>query len=204
MKLTFGAIKKLFQGEEITPQEAEQIPPEQVAEVVNELVAIATALGLEEGAGLEEIMVAIEALKGGGGEPAAPEEMTAQFKKQGEEIKGLKHDKLVAKFEKETSKLTHIPGKPEEVAEELAKLEENTTPENAQSVLKTYQDADLIAVNATKAIGSSKPGEKAVAFMEAVTKYSEAHPDLARVACTKIVMSEQPALYRAYVAESRK
>lgn len=207
MKLTFKALKKRFQGEEITPAEAEQIPPEEVAEVVNELVAIAVALGLAEDAGLDEILTAIETLKAGAGaveEPAVPEEMKQSFSKMADEIKGLKHDKLVSEYKEETVKLTHIPGKPEEIAESLATLEENTTREQALSVLKTYQEADKIAVEATKAHGSARPGAKSLKFQEKVNEYSAAHPDLARVECTKITMRTEPDLYRESVEESRR
>ena len=171
----------------------------------DELIAIATQAGLDETATLAELLEVLKAAPPAG-EPPAEEmaQFTKKFDAQAKEIKELRHESLVHSYQKATSELTHIPGKPEEVAETLAKLHETAGKETAEGVLKTYQDANGIAVAATRAVGTTKSGQKALDFDAAVTEYSKSHPEDARAVCVKAVMSGQPDLYREYVKEQRQ
>ncbi len=175
-----------------------------------EIKKLCTLLGLPETATEEEVLAKITELTTGAGAIAAaiPEAMSKEFtslketvKAQATTISALQHGERVAKFQKVTSTFSAVPGKPEELAEELARLEETAGIKTADAILATYQHANKAGEAALLAVGTSKKGEKAVAFEDKVQAYSKANPAVSRADAVKATMRAEPDLYRESVAQ---
>ena len=189
----FSEIKAKFQGPGA---------PAEGTEAAAALMAIAQTLGLTGEVTVEDVIKAIKALaeKAGATAPAA---MSAEFSKMGETIKSqgdtiavLQHQARVEKYQKETSVLTAIQGKPAELAAKLATLEEKSGEATAKEVLSTYQEANKAAQAAIQARGTSRSGVKAAAFEDKVQEFMKADPKLNRGDATRKAMNAYPELYR--------
>ena len=161
-------------------------------------------LGLPETATEEQIIAKLTELRAGAGGPGVmPEAMSKEFASMKETVKAqaitiaaLQHGERVAKYLKETSLFTAVQGKPEDIAVKLADLEEKSGEATAKQVLATYQEADKAGKAAVQALGTSKKGEKSIAFEDKVQAYSKANPALSRADALKAVMRAEPDLYR--------
>jgi len=161
-------------------------------------------LGLPETATEEEIIAKLTALTAGAAGPAGlPEAMSTEFasmkdtvKAQAATIARLEHVERVAKYLKDTILFTAVAGKPDQIAESLANLEEKSGEPTAKQVLTTYQTANKAGEAALLAVGTAKKGEKAVAFEDKVQQYSKANPSVTRADALKAVMRAEPDLYR--------
>lgn len=216
--MTAEAIKALTIRELADKFQAGDKPPT-VGEIIKafqedaSLVAVATALGLPEGATIEDVLAAIETLKGagGGGGPAVPPGMQAEFTKNKTELaaantriailekKDTMHDYL-----EQTLLFSAIPGKSgKDIAEELVEIHYSQSKVAAEKMLTTYSELDKMGQAALLATGSSLPGAKRGDFEEEVTKYQTAHPTETRVQAVKATMTAHPVLYQALVRENR-
>ncbi len=163
---------------------------------------LAQLLGLPDTATEEQILAKIaELTKGGAG--MLPEAMSKEFsamkdtvKAQATTIARLEHAERVGKYLKETALFTAVAGKPGDIAESLASLEEKSGEATAKQVLATYQEADKAGKAATQILGTSKKGEKAVAFEDKVQQYSKVNPAVSRADAIKAIMRAEPDLYR--------
>lgn len=181
----FGDIIKAFQEADLAP--------------------IVAALGLGEGATIEDAVAAIEALKQAAAAAAqapAAGEMKSEFAKMATRITALetengklKHDSLVSKYQAITSTFKAIEGKPEDLAEELATKHEKVGEAIAQAELGRYQKADGIQAEAMKVVGSKRDGEPVNDFETAVTKYMKDNEKATRVDAIKVVSKERPDLW---------
>lgn len=201
MSLKISEYKAKFQEPGMAPEGADAAAA---------LMAIATALGLTEGATVEDIIAAITALgeKAAGAAPAegaaaAPGAMGAEFSKmsatikaQGDTIASLQHEARVEKFQKITSTFKAIEGKPEDLAADLATLEEKAGADVAERAVKAYQAAEKANAAALKATGTARSGAKAAAFEDKVQEFMKADPKLNRGEATKRAMQAHPDLYR--------
>jgi 16S rRNA C1402 (ribose-2'-O) methylase RsmI len=161
-------------------------------------------LGLPETATEEQIIAKLTELKAGAaGTGGLPEAMSKEFasmkdtvKAQAATITRLEHTERVAKYLKDTALFTAVAGKPEEIAESLASLEEKSGEASAKQVLTTYQNANKAGEAATLILGTSKKGEKAIAFEDKVQQYAKANPNTSRADAIKATMRAEPDLYR--------
>ncbi len=187
-----GTDRKGAQEKQNTGKEAYQV----------DIKKLAVMLGLPETATEEEVWAKLtELTKGGPG--AMPEAMAKEFtslkdtlKSQTATIATLQHNERVGKYLKVTSTFTAVTGKPEDIATKLADLEEKAGEETAKSVLATYQEAEKNGQAALKAVGTSKKGEKAVAFEDKVQAFQKANPTVSRADAVKATMRAEPDLYR--------
>ena len=189
-----------------------------------ELIALAASLGLGEGATIEDIIAAIEALKAKAGaappptpeeaaklaaeklaaeQPAAFQKMTSELTKANETIRGLVHRELVTEWGKLTSTFQSIPGKTSELAEELAEIEETRGKDKANAHFERLESTNKAAFEANKVRGVALPGEKRADFEKEVVEYMKANEKATRGVATKAVMTANPTLYREYQAEER-
>lgn len=168
-----------------------------------ELAAIAAALGMDPATPVADLVAAVEALKAaaaGGGAPGG--EMKAEFSKmtarlstlEGENA-GLKHTGLVARYQAATSLFKAIEGKPEDLAEELAKKHEQMGEAVATTELARYQAADELAAKALKVTGSNRDGTPSADFEAKVQEFQKADPKLSRVEAIKAASKAHPDLW---------
>ena len=189
-----------------------------------ELVALAASLGLGEGATIEDIIAAIEALKAKAGvtpappspeeaarlaaeaaknQPAAFQKMTSELQKATDRIATLEHSERVTEWGKRTSAFQSIPGKPEEMADDLAGIEENQSKEKAEAHFERLKTVNQAAFEANRVRGVALPGEKRADFEKEVVEYMKANEKATRGSATKAVMTANPTLYREYQAEEK-
>ena len=95
-------------------------------------------------------------------------------------------------------------GKPEEIAAELASIEEKAGKETAEKMLATYQAANEAQKRALEVVGTSRNGERQKDFDEKVSEYQKENPDKTRAEAVKAIMRAYPHLYREAKAESRR
>lgn len=198
------SIKDLRKMQEVPP---EGIPPTPAPtdEVISALLAIAQALGLSEDASVEDILGAIEQLKAG------PAPMTEQYQKTTTELQTakdrigkLEHNERVHSYLEQTRLFTAVPNrKPQEMAVELATLEEGAGKPNAEALLRAYQDLQKAGEAAGKVLGTSVPGARTADYDTKVSEYMKAHPDSTLAQAHKIVMRENPGLREEYRQEHR-
>ena len=178
-----------------------------------ELLALATSLGLGEGATIEDILAAIEALKAKAGaappgeappgEASAFQKVNSELQKATSRIDILEHEKCITEWAKRTALLQSISGTPEELATELAEIEEKQSKEKAEAHFTRLKTVNQSAFEANKVRGVSLPGEKRADFEKEVTEYQKANAKATRSDALKAVMTANPTLYREYQAESR-
>ncbi|MCK9599546.1 MAG: hypothetical protein M0R06_10935 [Sphaerochaeta sp.] len=171
-------------------------PPEGAqGEMMAGLMAIAQALGLGEGSTIEDILAAIEAMKAGPASEAQFQKVTSELQKRDERIANLEHKDRVHGYLEQTRLFTAIPGKKvEDIAVELADIEEHQSKEKADSMLKTYQELNRMGAAATKALGTSVPGARTADYESKLSEYMKANPTVSRADAHKAVMKANPAL----------
>jgi len=198
-KKTLKAYQSKFQEPEAPPEGGE---------VMTGLMAIAQALGLSEDATIEDILAAIETIKqapAGEASEAQFQKVTAELQKRDERIASLEHTNRVHGYLEQTRLFTAIPGKTsEEIAVEIADIEEHQGKDKADSMLNTYTELNRMGVAATKAVGSSRPGAKATDYESKLAEYMKEHPDLNRADAHKALMKAHPELRSEYRAENQK
>lgn len=204
-KLTIKEMKAKFQE---PPPEGEA-PPEGTpeGEVMDGLMAIAQALGLNEDATIEDILAAIAALKEApAGEEAKFQKATTDLSKANDRITKLEHNERVHGYLEQVRLFSAIPNKTStEIAEELADIEESRGKEKADSMLKTYQDLDVMGVAATKVLGTSVKGGSQEDYESKLSEYMKEHPEETRAQAQKAVMKAHPGLrYQAQAEEKEK
>lgn len=149
-------------------------------EVVTALVAIAHALGLSEEASIEDILAAIEQLKGG----AAPEgeggpveaqyqKVRSELQKANDKISGLERKDRIHGYLEQVRLFTAVPRKPEDMAVELADLEEKAGKAVADGLLRTYQQLNTAGEAAMKVTGTSISKKDDSAFEAKVKAYAK-------------------------------
>jgi len=169
-------------------------------ELMEGMMAIAAALGLNEEATVEDILTSIEQLKQGaspvGGEMSSQfNKATVELQKANERIEKLEHNERVHGYIEQTRLFTALPGKkPEEIAVELAEIEETQGKERADSMLSTYSELNKMGEAATLAIGSSKRGLNNMDYEAKLAEYMKEHPDSSRSEAHKVVMRSNPSL----------
>lgn len=179
-----------------------------------ELLALATALGLGEGATIEDIIAAIEALKAkaGAAAPGTPpaaeqhadfQKVTADLQKANTRIDAFEHRERVTAWLERTRAFQSIPGTPQEFADELAEMEENQSKAKADAHFARLESANKAAFEANKVRGVALSGEKRADFEKEVIEYQKANPKANRGAAVKAVMTANPTLYREYQAEEQ-
>ena len=145
-EVAMAAIKKL-----------QEVPAEKPA-----LGAILSALGLAEGAGVAEIVTAINALKEKQASvPGEMKQFTDRVATLEKDNKTLKRQNRLAFYKEIAGELKAISGKPGELAEEMVKLEEAGGEAVAKTVLTRYQEDNkrLIAAGIFKAEGTPAEGD---------------------------------------------
>jgi len=179
-----------------------------------EIMVLATTLGLGEGATIEDIVAAIEALKAkaGVGAPEGPPveaqkgefaKVTSELQKANEKISALEHRERVAAWYEQTRPLQSIPGKPEDMADELAEIEESRGKDKAQTHFECLKTVNRSAFEANKVRGVALTGEKRADFEKEVAEYQKTHEKANRGQAVKAIMLAKPDLYREYQAEAR-
>jgi len=187
-KLTLKEMTSKFQEGEMPPEAPQD-------EVMAGLMAIAQALGLGEGTTIEDILAAIEALKQTPTQEAQFQKVTAELQKRDERIAGLEHTNRVHGYLEQTRLFTAIPGKKsEDIAVELAEIEESRGKEKADSMLETYQELNRMGAAATKALGTSVSGKGSADYESKLSEYMKEHPDANKADAHKAVMRANPAL----------
>jgi len=173
---------------------------------VEEIKAIAKGLGLPETATLEEILAAIASLiEQTTKMPEAMKEFSSMketLKTQAEMIKRFEHQQRVESYLKITSAFSAIQGKPEDMAKELAEVEEKAGKEIADKIVASYQAANTASQAALKVIGSTKPGQKSdIKNTHAFAKKVEARAGEKKISFPEALVQlqiEDPAGYREY------
>jgi len=158
------------------------------------------ALGLDETATLDDVLAAIEAMRAGAGAEgdggALPADMVplseedkakeARIAALEQELVGLKgfnknllHDRMVMTYTKQAEEW-NIPGKPEELAEELTNIHETAGKEVAEKVVDSYKKSHKVIVDAGifTSIGSAKHSDadnEPDEFEQEVDAYAEAN-----------------------------
>ena len=102
--------------------------------------------------------------------------LQATVKAQAEELAGLRRERRVANYQKLAESWVAIPGKPEEMAAQLANIEEKAGKPVADSVVAQYQAANDAGVKAglLSAVGRSKgTGESADPFEAKVLAFAK-------------------------------
>lgn len=164
------------------------------------------ALGLPLEATIDQVLAAIQGLKVQTPAPGAPGMMSEEQKTQfasfqsrvtalESENTSLKHAKRVADYLTITSRFTAVAGKPEDIAAQLASIEEKTDKATADQVLATYRASDEAGKVATRLLGHTKRDEGEGSFEGEVLLYTKANPTLSRADAIKAVMRSNPELY---------
>ena len=201
-------IKDLLKmQEEPEMPEVPEVPgaPTPQDEVLAALVAVAQALGLSDEASVEDILTAIEQLKAG----AAPVE--AQFQKAKSELQKaterigkLEHSERVHGYLEQTRLFTAVPNRtPQDMAVELAELEEVAGKPRADILFSSYQDLHRAAAAAGTTLGTSLPGRSAD-FEAKVTEYQRDNPKSTRAEAVKHVMKAHPDLREQYRQDNQE
>lgn len=189
-------LVKLFEG-----SDAPTVEELKGAFQEGDLVAVAAALGLGEGATVEDMVAAITALMekaaAGEAEPGEAGEMVKEFKKATDEIAVLKATESVRQWEDRTREFKAIPGTPREHAVSLADIEGKAGKEAAESQYKALEAANKLAIEAQKIIGTSRTGVSPTDFDNEVAKYQTDHKDATKVLAIKAVSKARPDLYHA-------
>jgi len=108
------------------------------------------------------------------------DEATKEFRAQLDELRG---DKTVAAYRVETEKLVGMEGTPQELAEQLANLEESAGKESATAMLSAWQQVSEYAVKsgATRSIGQNGLDDddyEPTKLDEEAAAYKKANPGL--------------------------
>lgn len=187
------------------------------------------ALGLDEAATIDDVLAAIMALKGE--EPPMPEgemppmempmseeeqpnreseiaALKTQLEQQAQQIealsgytKNLEREKMVISYSKKAAEWTNIPGKPEELGEELAQVYEESGAKAAERLISMYQalNGQGEQMGITQSIGATHRIDTEVvdAFQEEVEQYAEKHDVPFNKALT-VFAESKPSEFAAY------
>ena len=160
-----------------------------------DLAAIAAALGLAEGATVEDIVAAIQALVEKA--KAAPEgEMKTELSKAGNRIAVLEAEKSVRDWEDKTREFEAIPGTARENAVKLADIEAKAGKDAAETQYAALKEANRLAEEALKITGTSRTAGP-TDFDNEVAKYQKDHTDVSKADAIKAVSKARPDLYFA-------
>ena len=188
-------LVKLFEGSDApTVEELKGVFQE------GDLAAIAAALGLGEGATAEDIVAAIKALMEAavaaeGAKPGG--EMAKEFAKASDRIKALEAEKAVRDWEDRTREFKAIPGTPHEHAVKLADIEGKAGKETAETQFKALEEANRLAGEAQKVIGTTRSAAQPTDFDNEVVRYQSEHKEATKVEAIKAVSKARPDLYHA-------
>jgi len=186
-------LVKLFEG-----GEAPKVEDLKAIFQEGDVAAIAAALGLGEGATVEDIVAAIEALVEKA--KAAPEgeggEMKTELKKAGTRIAVLEGEKSVRDWEDKTRAFTAIPGTAREHAVALAGIEAKAGKDAADTQFAALEAANKLGAEAMKIAGTSRTAGP-TDFDNEVQKYMKEHTDKTKAEAIKVVSKEHPDLYFA-------
>lgn len=173
-----------------------------------QLKKLAASLGLGEEATFDDVMAAIDALAKKVAEtppPTQPEqsaENMAAMTNLKEQVKALQHKDLVNQYAEKTRGLNAIEGKPDDLAEQLAVIEETHGKEAADNLLSHYHKANDLNKRAIQYLGTEiriegqEPAEDHD-FVKEVRQYAEDNKVSYQVALAKMATKE-PAKYAAY------
>jgi hypothetical protein len=161
-----------------------------------DLAAVAAALGLKEGATIEDILAAIKALVEGAA--AAPGEAMTELKKATDRIaeleKKVNGQTALAAWKEKTSTFSAIPGTAHEHAVRLADIEAKAGKDAADAAFKALEEANRLAVEATHSLGTSRKGDP-TDFDKEVAAYQKANPTASKADAIKAVSKARPDLY---------
>ena len=163
-----------------------------------DVAAIAAALGLAEGATVEDIVAAIQALveKAKAGPENEGGEMKTELSKAGTRIAVLEAEKAVRDWEDQTREFNAIPGTARENAVKLADIESKAGKEAAKTQYEALKEANRLSEEALKIAGTSRTAGP-TDFDNEVVKYMKDHADVSKVDAIKAVSKERPDLYFA-------
>lgn len=195
MSLT-DLVKLFSNGDAPTVEELKSVFQE------GDLAAIAAALGLGEGATVDDIVAAIKGLVDKAAEAAPPDpaqesEMAKKLAVDSTRLAVLEAEKSVRDWEDKTRAFTGIPGTPHEHAVSLAGIEGKAGKDAAETQFKALEEANRLAAEAQKIIGSSRTNPDSTDFDNEVSKYMAAHTDAKKVDAIKAVQKSHPDLYHA-------
>ena len=161
VKSAFEQFKKVF--EDTQPV----VTQTNLQEGNMDLAKLLAALGLQEGATEEDVLMAIEGLKqaaqASAEQQAPPAAMSAQFsdmkntiKLQAEKISTLEEKDRFNEYLKTTKTFTSIEGDPEKMALEFAAMEQTIGKEATAKIVAQYAKANELAATALKVVGSEQ------------------------------------------------
>jgi len=183
-------LVKLFEG-----GEAPKVEDLKAAFQEGDIAAIAAALGLAEGATVEDIVAAIQALvEKAAAVPAG--EMKTELKKATNTIAVLQAKESVREWEDKTREFTAIPGTANEHAVKLAGIEAKAGKETAETQYEALKEANRLAEEALKITGTSRAAGP-TDFDNEVAKHMTANPTVSKVDAIKAVSKARPDLYFA-------
>jgi hypothetical protein len=161
-----------------------------------DLKKIAQALGLAETCTEEEILAAIANLKGS----TAIGEMSKALKDANDKIDKLEKESqkqaMLTKWTEKTSKFSGIPGKPVELATQLADIEAKAGVDAANTQFAALESANNLAVEAQKTIGTNRVAIP-TDFDNEVAKYQKENSAATKAEAVKAVSKARPDLYFA-------
>ncbi len=158
------------------------------------LTAIAVALGLDQNATLADVLKKVQELMAGGvpaeagvtpeGGMMQKQEFTAlqeTVKAQNLIIAEFQHERRVAHYQKAFEDMKNLAGKPEDMAEKFAGLEEKAGEEIVQEILAQYQEANKATAVMTETLGRARSGLRGAAFnAEPVDEWEKTVVDFAK------------------------
>ena len=153
-----------------------------------------------EGATVDDMVAAIKALMeaAAAAETAAPTgEMAKEFAKASDRIKALEGEKSVRDWEDRTREFKAIPGTPHEHAVSLADIEGKAGKPAAESQFKALEEANRLAGEAQKIVGTTRTSTSPTDFDNEVVKYQSEHKEATKVEAIKAVSKARPDLYHA-------
>ncbi len=180
-------------------QEGEVPQVEELQAAFQDMSPIAAALGLGAEATVEEIVAAIQALveKAAASAPPPEGEMAKEFQKASTRIAELETDKRVRDWEDRTREFTAIPGTAHEHAVKLATIEGKAGKETAEIQYGALKEANRLAADATRILGTARKQETANDFDNEVAKYQEKNPNATKAEAIKAISKARPDLYFA-------
>jgi len=144
-----------------------------------DLAQLCSSLKLEPTASAKDVVDAIGKLARPADDMApAVTKLQAEVTKQAEYISRLEHRDRVVQYSALAQKWTAIPGKPEELGEQLAKVHETVGEEHAKTLIASYQRVQDSAqqVGILSSLGTSRAGNQFAdakdAFEDEIEKYA--------------------------------
>jgi hypothetical protein len=161
-----------------------------------DLAAVAAALGLGAAATIEDILAAIKALVEGAAAPGG--EAMTELKKATDRIaeleKKVNGQSSLSAWKDKTASFAAIPGTAHEHAVRLAEIEEKAGKDAADVAFKALEEANRVATEATRSLGTSRKGDP-TDFDNEVAKYQKEHAGTSKADAIKAVSKARPDLY---------